>query len=126
MKKEVIAILLISVLLISSCSVVNPRMSPGIKLVPTDQARTNLEPVQISNEQPLAQENPSSGKITYYVPSPTTGNVFATIDGDTHEINYYLKDRLGSTSLVIDGDVKVAGKIPEKEEIKRWIGEIKK
>ena len=29
-------------------------------------------------------------------------------------------------ALVIDGDVMVAGKIPEKEEIKRWIGEIKK
>ena len=24
-------------------------------------------------------------------------------------------------ALVVDGDVKVAGKIPEKEEIKRWI-----
>ena len=24
-------------------------------------------------------------------------------------------------ALVIDGDVKVAGKIPEKEEIKKWI-----
>jgi len=24
-------------------------------------------------------------------------------------------------ALVIDGDVKIAGKIPEKEEIKRWI-----
>ena len=29
-------------------------------------------------------------------------------------------------ALVINGDVRVAGKIPEKEEIKRWIGEIKK
>ena len=29
-------------------------------------------------------------------------------------------------ALVIDGDLMVAGKIPEKEEIKRWIGEIKK
>jgi small redox-active disulfide protein 2 len=29
-------------------------------------------------------------------------------------------------ALVIGGDVKVAGKIPEKEEIKRWIEEIKK
>ena len=29
-------------------------------------------------------------------------------------------------ALVIDGDVKVAGKIPEKEGIKRWIKEIKK
>jgi len=28
--------------------------------------------------------------------------------------------------LVLDGDVKIAGKIPEKEEIKRWIEEIKK
>jgi len=24
-------------------------------------------------------------------------------------------------ALAIDGDVKVAGKIPEKEEIKKWI-----
>ncbi len=24
-------------------------------------------------------------------------------------------------ALVVDGDVKVAGKIPDKEEIKRWI-----
>jgi len=29
-------------------------------------------------------------------------------------------------ALVIDGDVMAAGKIPEKEEMKRWIGEIKK
>ena len=29
-------------------------------------------------------------------------------------------------ALVIDGDVKVAGKIPEKEGIKRWIEEVKK
>jgi small redox-active disulfide protein 2 len=29
-------------------------------------------------------------------------------------------------ALVIDGDVKVVGKIPEKEEIKRWIEEVKK
>jgi small redox-active disulfide protein 2 len=29
-------------------------------------------------------------------------------------------------ALVIDGDVKVAGKIPEKEEIKKWIEEVKK
>ena len=28
-------------------------------------------------------------------------------------------------ALVIDGDVKVAGKIPEKEGIKRWIEEKK-
>ena len=28
-------------------------------------------------------------------------------------------------ALVIDGDVKVAGKIPEKEGIKRWIKESK-
>ena len=28
-------------------------------------------------------------------------------------------------ALVIDGDVKVAGKIPEKKEIKRWIEEVK-
>jgi len=28
-------------------------------------------------------------------------------------------------ALVIDGDVKIAGKIPEKEEIKRWIEEKK-
>ena len=28
-------------------------------------------------------------------------------------------------ALVIDGDVKVAGKIPEKEGIKRWIEESK-
>ena len=29
-------------------------------------------------------------------------------------------------ALVIDGDVKVTGKIPEKKEIKRWIEEVKK
>jgi small redox-active disulfide protein 2 len=29
-------------------------------------------------------------------------------------------------ALVVDGDVKVAGKIPSKEEIKRWIKELKK
>ena len=29
-------------------------------------------------------------------------------------------------ALVIDGDVKVTGKISEKEEIKRWIKEVKK
>ena len=29
-------------------------------------------------------------------------------------------------ALVIEGDVKMAGKIPEKEEIKRWIEEVKK
>lgn len=29
-------------------------------------------------------------------------------------------------ALVIDGDVKVTGKIPNKEEIKRWIKESKK
>jgi len=29
-------------------------------------------------------------------------------------------------ALVIDGDVKIAGKIPEKEKIKRWIEEAKK
>jgi small redox-active disulfide protein 2 len=29
-------------------------------------------------------------------------------------------------ALVIDGNVKVAGKIPEKEKIKRWIKELKK
>jgi small redox-active disulfide protein 2 len=29
-------------------------------------------------------------------------------------------------ALVIDENVKVAGKIPEKEEIKRWIKEVKK
>jgi len=29
-------------------------------------------------------------------------------------------------ALVIDGDVKIAGKIPEKEKIKRWIEEVKK
>jgi small redox-active disulfide protein 2 len=28
-------------------------------------------------------------------------------------------------ALVIDGDVKIAGKIPEKKEIKRWIEEKK-
>jgi len=28
-------------------------------------------------------------------------------------------------ALVIDGDVKVAGKIPSKEEIKKWIEEKK-
>ncbi len=27
-------------------------------------------------------------------------------------------------ALVINGDVKVAGKIPEKEEIKKWIEEV--
>jgi len=29
-------------------------------------------------------------------------------------------------ALVVDGDVKVAGKTPEKKGIKRWIKEIKK
>lgn len=29
-------------------------------------------------------------------------------------------------AIVIDGDVKIAGKIPEKEKIKRWIEEVKK
>ena len=29
-------------------------------------------------------------------------------------------------ALVIDGDVMVVGKIPEKEEIKKWIEEVKK
>jgi len=29
-------------------------------------------------------------------------------------------------AIVIDGDVKIAGKIPEKEKIKRWIEEAKK
>jgi small redox-active disulfide protein 2 len=29
-------------------------------------------------------------------------------------------------ALVIDGEVKVAGKIPEKEEIKKWIKEEQK
>jgi len=29
-------------------------------------------------------------------------------------------------ALVVDGNVKVAGKIPEKEKIKRWIEEVKK
>ncbi|HBY56511.1 MAG TPA: thioredoxin family protein [Candidatus Atribacteria bacterium] len=29
-------------------------------------------------------------------------------------------------ALVINGEVKVAGKIPEKEEIKKWIKEVKK
>lgn len=29
---------------------------------------------------------------------------------------------LGTPALVIDGEVKVAGRMPSKDELKRWIG----
>ena len=40
---------------------------------------------------------------------------------DTMEIAGY--GVFGTPAVVVDGDVKIVGKIPKKEEIKSWIGQ---